>query len=198
MSVGRKAPGFNAVYLGDAAELALHQGKQKQLSPEDFSKWTLARIAELATTQPTIRQQLEKLATEADRSLELAMSAATDAMEAAQRQVDAAEAQLTTYQQLLGRCSHPTWSELHQTYLADPELHQVAEELHQILEADRHAKRGHDEYSPVARDRQAERQHCEATIPGYTEARAMPLPVVVSLEQRTMSLPQRRRRSNAR
>lgn len=157
MSVGRKAPGFNAVYLGDAAELALHQGKQKQLSPEDFSKWTLARIAELATTQPTIRQQLEKLATEADRSLELAMSAATDAMEAAQRQVDAAEAQLTTYQQLLGHG-----------------------------------------YNPVTRDRQAEREHCEATIPGYTEERAKPLPVVVSLEQRTMSLPQRRRRSNAR
>lgn len=58
---------------------------------------------------------------------------------------------------------HPTWREVREKYLSDPEVQKAAEELHAILEADR--------YAPVARDRKAERTRCEETIPGYREAR---------------------------
>jgi len=49
---------------------------------------------------------------------------------------------------------HPTWREVREQYLSDPEVQQWFEE-----------------YAPVCRDRKAERTRCEETIPGYREAR---------------------------
>lgn len=57
---------------------------------------------------------------------------------------------------------HPTWSEIREKYLSDPEVAAAAEELHrQLMEP----------YNPVVRDRDAERTRCVAEIPGYEEAR---------------------------
>lgn len=57
---------------------------------------------------------------------------------------------------------HPTWSEIREKYLSDPEVAAAYEELHhQLMEP----------YAPVVRDRDAERARCVAEIPGYDEAR---------------------------
>lgn len=49
---------------------------------------------------------------------------------------------------------HPTWSEISEEFLNDPEISHLL-----------------DEYAPVYRDREAERARCEDTIPGYSAAR---------------------------
>lgn len=69
---------------------------------------------------------------------------------------------------------HPTWSEVRAKYLSDPEVAAATEQLHQILIEDDglYAMLSEDSYAPVVRDRAAERARCEATMPGYAEARA--------------------------
>lgn len=57
---------------------------------------------------------------------------------------------------------HPTWSEVREKYLSDPEVAAAAEELHHLLM---------EPYAPVVRDREAERARSVAEIPGYEEAR---------------------------
>jgi len=63
---------------------------------------------------------------------------------------------------------HPTWSEVREQYLSDPELLAMAEDLWNTIEE---MKAFTAQYAPVVRDRAAERARCEATIPGYAEQR---------------------------
>jgi hypothetical protein len=51
---------------------------------------------------------------------------------------------------------HPTWKEIRDDFLADPEVKQAYDDM---------------AYEPVVRDRAAERARCEDEIPGYREAR---------------------------
>lgn len=69
---------------------------------------------------------------------------------------------------------HPTWSEIRDLFTSDPEVAAAAEELYHVLIEDDalYARLREDTYEPVTRDRATERSRCEATIPGYAEARA--------------------------
>jgi hypothetical protein len=51
---------------------------------------------------------------------------------------------------------HPTWKEIREDFVADPEVKEIYDEL---------------SYEPIVRDRTLERARCESEIPGYREAR---------------------------